>query len=147
MTSRADRLPRIGETRLGRSLAPGPGGKGSNQAVAAARPGAEAPLLTWIGRDIFGDTAMAVWAAAGLATAAVILTEAGTGSAFILVDDASGDDAIIVAPGDTDAQAALVGDGAVALVQPEPPKCASSRSPATAGRRRSSTPPPPPAMT
>ena len=63
---RADRQPRMGETILGKSFALGPGGKGSNQAVAAARAGADTRMLTRLGQDAFGAMAMAIWAEAGV---------------------------------------------------------------------------------
>ncbi|MBU1174699.1 MAG: ribokinase, partial [Alphaproteobacteria bacterium] len=50
---RAERLPRIGETLAGVSFMLGPGGKGSNQAVAAARAGGEVHFLTRLGEDAF----------------------------------------------------------------------------------------------
>ena len=53
---RADRAPSIGETIMGNSFALGPGGKGSNQAVAAARLGADVTFLSKLGRDPFADT-------------------------------------------------------------------------------------------
>ena len=55
---RADRAPRMGETILGRSFKLGPGGKGSNQAVAAARLGAEVSFITRLGDDAFADMAL-----------------------------------------------------------------------------------------
>lgn len=136
VTFRADRLPRMGETLLGRSFALGPGGKGSNQAVAAGRAGAEVHMLTRIGRDPFGDMAMAVWTDAGVATGAVIRSDAATGAAFIFVDDASGDNAIIVAAGaaaalsaaDVEAQAELIGGAAVFVTQLEQPMEAAIRA-------------------
>lgn len=131
---RADRLPRIGETVLGRSFALGPGGKGSNQAVAAGRAGADVHFVSRIGRDAFGDMAMAVWAEAGV-TPAVIRGDEATGAAFIFVDDASGDNAIIVAPGaagslsaaDVEARADLIGGAAVFVAQLEQPMAAALR--------------------
>jgi ribokinase len=65
---RADRQPKLGETIMGRSFALGPGGKGSNQAVAAAMAGAETHMITRLGRDPFGDMALATWAKAGVAS-------------------------------------------------------------------------------
>ena len=56
---RADRAPRMGETILGQRFKLGPGGKGSNQAVAAARLGAEVSLITRLGEDAFADMALA----------------------------------------------------------------------------------------
>lgn len=96
----ADRLPTIGETLLGRSFSIGSGGKGSNQAIAAARAGGKVGLITRIGADTFGDLARSAWQAEGVITDAVS-TDAGqaTGAAFIFVSAATGDNAIIVTPG------------------------------------------------
>jgi ribokinase len=58
---RADRQPKMGETILGRSFALGPGGKGSNQAVAAAMAGGEVHFVSRLGRDPFADMARATW--------------------------------------------------------------------------------------
>ena len=57
---RADRAPKMGETIMGNSFALGPGGKGSNQAVAAARAGAETHFITKLGRDAFGDITLTI---------------------------------------------------------------------------------------
>ena len=134
-TYRTGRLPRMGETLLGSSFALGPGGKGSNQAVAAARAGAEVAMLTRVGRDPFGDMARAVWAEAGVRPAAGPVDEA-TGSACILVDDATGDNAIVVAPGAAsgidaafvDAHADLLRGAAVVMTQLEQPLDAAMRA-------------------
>ncbi|KIT14939.1 ribokinase [Jannaschia aquimarina] len=95
---RASRQPKMGETILGSGFALGPGGKGSNQAVACARAGARTAMLTKLGSDTFGDMAMETWKDAGV----VPLVERGetpTGAAFIFVDDATGNNAIIIYPG------------------------------------------------
>ena len=63
---RADRAPRLGETIMGNSFALGPGGKGSNQAVAAARLGADVTFISRLGRDPFADMALKTWADAGV---------------------------------------------------------------------------------
>ena len=63
---RADRPPRMGETILGNAFMLGPGGKGSNQAVAAARLGAEVAFITRLGDDAFADMALRTWAEAGV---------------------------------------------------------------------------------
>ena len=63
-TYRAGRMPRMGETVLGESFVLGPGGKGSNQAVAAGRLGADVSLITRLGEDDFGKLAVATWEAA-----------------------------------------------------------------------------------
>ncbi|MDH7808834.1 sugar/nucleoside kinase (ribokinase family) [Rhizobium sp. AN67] len=54
----APRMPALGETITGSGFSVGPGGKGSNQAVAAARAGAEVSFISKIGRDTFGDLAL-----------------------------------------------------------------------------------------
>ena len=67
---RAGRMPAVGETIFGSGFAMGPGGKGSNQAVAAARLGAEVTFITRIGRDAFADVALSTWAREGVAARA-----------------------------------------------------------------------------
>ena len=72
---RAERQPRMGETILGRSFVLGPGGKGSNQAVAAARLGAEVTFITRLGADAFAEMALATWAEAGVRPAVTRVPE------------------------------------------------------------------------
>ena len=69
---KAPRLPVMGETILGQGFKDGPGGKGSNQAIAAARAGADVRMITRIGRDTFGAMARGAWAADGIDVSAVI---------------------------------------------------------------------------
>ncbi|EKE44652.1 PfkB [Oceaniovalibus guishaninsula JLT2003] len=133
-TYRAQRLPRMGETVLGDAFSLGPGGKGSNQAVAAARAGGDVAMLTRLGRDPFADMALDVWAQAGVAFAGT-RHDIPTGSAFIFVDSASGDNAIIVAPGvaatiepsDLDGWADEIAKAAVFVTQLEQPQRAAQR--------------------
>ena len=98
-TYRTAQMPRLGETVRGKSFSLGPGGKGSNQAVAAAKAGGDVHFITAIGQDPFGEMALSTWQAAGVRPA--VRRDAGepTGAACILVDDTSGDNAIIIAPG------------------------------------------------
>ena len=132
---RAARQPRMGETILGDSFALGPGGKGSNQAVAAARAGGDAQMLTKIGRDPFGRMALDAWAEAGVRSAATEHDEA-TGAAYIFVDAATGDNAIIVCPGvagtlseaDVEGWADLIAGAGVLLTQLEQPIPAARRA-------------------
>ena len=98
-TYRAARQPRMGETILGSGFALGPGGKGSNQPIAAARLGADVTFITQIGEDPFGDMAMALWAEAGVKTEVRRIAESYTGAAYVFLEDGSGDNAIIVCPG------------------------------------------------
>ena len=97
---KAPRLPVMGETILGQGFKDGPGGKGSNQAIAAARAGADVRMITRIGRDTFGEMAQKAWAADGIDTSAVSIDDTlPTGAAFIFVSTTTGDNAIIVEPG------------------------------------------------
>ncbi|GAB4571873.1 MAG: ribokinase [Anaerolineae bacterium] len=93
------RMPRPGETILGTGFKTGPGGKGSNQAVAAARAGAAVTFVGRIGTDMFGDMALNVWQEAEILTDHVIRSDdAPTGVASIIVDE-NGENMIVVASG------------------------------------------------
>lgn len=96
---RAARMPQMGETLLGESFALGPGGKGSNQAVAAGRLGADVTMISRLGRDDFGKMAEQIWQDAGVKSAITLDANAYTGAAFVFVNSESGDNAIIIAPG------------------------------------------------
>jgi ribokinase len=97
---RTPRIPAWGETILGASFVLGPGGKGSNQAVAAARAGGSITFLCKLGRDTFGDLARRTYAEEGIDTQFVFdSAEQGTGAAAIIIDEARGENAIIVVPG------------------------------------------------
>ncbi len=100
LSFRASRMPAMGETLIASGFAVGAGGKGSNQAVACARSGGKAGLLTRIGRDVFGELALRTWGEAGVSTSGVETSDhEATGAAFIFVDHATGQNAIIVDPG------------------------------------------------
>ncbi len=77
----------------------GPGGKGSNQAVAAARAGAEVTFITRIGADDFGKIALETWQEEGIKSEARMSIDLPTGAAYIFVNDQTGENAIIVVPG------------------------------------------------
>jgi len=97
---RTPRLPSWGETVLGTEFRLGPGGKGSNQAVAAARLGANISFICKLGRDAFGDLARRTYAQDGVDTRFVFETlDHATGGATIIIDQASGENAIVVVPG------------------------------------------------
>jgi ribokinase len=96
---RASHQPAIGETLLGSSYIMGPGGKGSNQAVAAARAGASVSFISKIGQDAFGDDAMAVWKKEGIVPRVIRSPSEPTGAATIFLNAMSGENAIIVVPG------------------------------------------------
>jgi ribokinase len=96
---RVGRLPGPGETVTGGRLVVRPGGKGANQAHAAARLGAEVRLVACVGTDEAAQTERAALAASGVDTAGLVsCDDAPTGLAVVLVD-ASGENAIAVAPG------------------------------------------------
>ncbi|MGM9790436.1 MAG: ribokinase [Candidatus Cryptobacteroides sp.] len=98
MTIKADRLPAPGETILGGGFQMGPGGKGANQAVAAARLGGNVTFICKVGRDLFGDNAIRGYEADGIDTTHVLRSDKPSGVALILVDGA-GENVISVAPG------------------------------------------------
>jgi ribokinase len=91
-------LPRPGETVLSPSHAKAPGGKGANQAVAAARAGAEVVMAGCVGRDGFGDELLEIVSAAGVDTSLIEPVDAPTGIALVTVAD-DGENQIIVASG------------------------------------------------
>jgi len=96
---RATRQPNMGETILGASFALGPGGKGSNQAVAAARCNASVSFISRLGQDAFAQMALDMYSTEGIDAHVDQISESYTGSAYIFIDDKTGDNAIIVCPG------------------------------------------------
>ncbi|MFN2182802.1 MAG: ribokinase, partial [Anaerolineae bacterium] len=126
---RSPRIPRPGETIIGGEYRHVPGGKGANQAVAAARLGAQVAMVGRLGRDAFGDQLRNNLAAGGVDTSFVV-QDAGiaTGVALIVVDDA-GQNSIVVAPGanmrlspaDIDAAAQAIAGADALLLQLESP--------------------------
>jgi ribokinase len=99
MAFRTEKLPAWGETYMGKEFRLGPGGKGSNQAVAAARAGARVSFISKLGRDALGDIARQTYREEGIDTRHLLETEAATGAAAIILDAKSGENAIIVVPG------------------------------------------------
>lgn len=136
---RADRMPKMGETILGRTFALGPGGKGSNQAVAAAMARSEAGgrthFITRLGMDDFAQIARSTWDRAGVEAEVTEDGDSYTGAAFIFLEEATGNNAIIVSPGaaaritpaDLDAKAALIRSASVFVTQLEQPIPAARR--------------------
>ena len=133
---RAPRAPRMGETILGSSFKLGPGGKGSNQAVAAGKVGADVAFITRLGRDPFADMALATWKDAGVKPTVIETPESYTGAAYIFVEETTGNNAIIVCPGaatlispaDIDAHAELIRKAGVFVTQLEQPIDAALRA-------------------
>jgi ribokinase len=97
---RTHKAPGWGETVMGSAFKLGPGGKGSNQAVAAARLGGKVSFISKLGRDAFGDLARQTYKKEGIDTRFVFeTTEHATGGAAIIVDEVKGENAIVVFPG------------------------------------------------
>jgi ribokinase len=95
---RTPRFPRDGETVFGTSSEIGPGGKGSNQAIGAARLGARVDMLASVGADAFGEEARRLWEREGIEERWIhVCTSEPTGIASILVND-DGQNRIIVHP-------------------------------------------------
>ncbi|MEW6286685.1 MAG: ribokinase [Chloroflexota bacterium] len=95
---RAPRFPQPGETIRGEELQVFPGGKGANQAVAAARLGAQVSMLGRVGRDNFGDFLLDNLQSNNVDTQLVQRDDASTGAAIIVVA-ADGQNSIVVSPG------------------------------------------------
>ncbi len=95
---RAARLPRPGETSMGQDFGRFPGGKGANQAVAAARLGASVRMVGQVGRDSFGDELVESLGREGVDAAGVRRVSLPTGVALIVVDE-GGQNSIVWVPG------------------------------------------------
>jgi ribokinase len=98
LTFGSERAPERGETLIGSLFRHDHGGKGSNQAVGAARLGADVAFLTAVGEDAFGEGAFGLWDEEGVDAGAVIRSSLPTMTAAILVE-ASGDNRIVIVPG------------------------------------------------
>lgn len=98
LISRVPRLPKLGETIVGHSFHMGFGGKGANQAVMAARLGAQVTMVTKVGRDVFGEGTRRNYQEQGIATTYVMDDERFSGVAPIFVDD-SAQNFIVIIPG------------------------------------------------
>jgi ribokinase len=102
LISYVPRLPEVGETLHGTQFRLGYGGKGANQAVMAAKLGAEVAMVTKLGRDTFGDGTLENFRSLGIDTTYVTTTdEASSGVAPIFVEP-SGDNAIVIVTGAND---------------------------------------------
>ena len=129
LVARSQRIPHAGETVIGGDFRTVPGGKGANQAVAAARLGAQVRMLGRVGADSFGSQLLDNLSKAGVDTTNIGRDpQAASGIALIMVDDA-GQNSILVAPGanmllspaDMDAAEALTASAQVMLLQLEIP--------------------------
>jgi ribokinase len=129
LVARTPRIPQPGETIIGGDFHTVPGGKGANQAVAAARLGAQVSMVGRVGRDAFANPLLENLAAAGVDhTFVTQYPGAATGVALIVVDDA-GQNSIVVAsganmrlsPADVDAAEAAIAAADALLLQLESP--------------------------
>jgi len=129
MTIKTSRIPKPGETIIGGRFSMGPGGKGANQAVAAARAGAEVWFIARVGDDAHGHEALQCLRRDRVHTEYVTRdASAPTGMAWIVVDEA-GENSIIVAsganarlqPADVEAARSIIAAADVMLVQLESP--------------------------
>ena len=133
---KAGRRPQKGETLMGEVFGMFIGGKGSNQAIAAVRLGADVTMVGRLGTDLFGDTLMAAHAEEDICTDYVIRDrEVGTGVASILID-ANGDNSIVLVPqanmrlsvADIERASESIAAADVLLLQLEVPIAASQRA-------------------
>src|ERR1700682_4258688 len=117
-----DRHPRIGETVAGNAVLYFPGGKGANQAVAAAKLGAPTTLIGRLGKDTFGDELKAFLAAQGIDLSFVQET-AGAHTGTAIITTANANNTIVVIPGATalvnaaDVEAPSLAKGNIAVSQ------------------------------
>lgn len=128
------RLPKPGETVAGGTFSMAAGGKGSNQALAARRAGAEVRHVSAVGEDAFADLALALLKTDGVDLSKMRTVAGATGIAMIFVDG-QGENVIAVLPGangtitPADAESALRGvSGGVLLLQQEVPQAATERA-------------------
>lgn len=100
MVITSTRIPHPGETVLGGTFSMIPGGKGANQAVAAARAGGTVSLLAKVGEDEFGRKSIAAYRKDGISTDLILTTpDHPSGVAIITVDESTGENSIVVASG------------------------------------------------
>lgn len=104
LVARVPRLPVPGETLHGHNFRVGFGGKGANQAVMAARLGAQVTVITKLGRDTFGEETLFNYRQQGIDTSHVLFDDtAASGVALITVDENTGQNSIVIVPGANDA--------------------------------------------
>src|SRR5690554_3748779 len=100
LMARSPHIPKPGETVKGHFFRMGPGGKGSNQAVAAHRSGADVTLITKVGNDLFGNVARDFYRSEGIDDRYVFVDETlETGIALIMVDEITSQNSITVVSG------------------------------------------------
>ncbi len=135
-----DRLPVAGETVLCPGYTPAPGGKGANQAVAAARMGAAVRMAGKVGADGFGDTVLDSLRADGVDVAAIARANTPTGCAAVMVETGGGNQIVVASGANREADAAQVDDallspGTLVVLQNEVPVAANAALIARAAER------------
>ena len=126
---KAPRIPKPGETILGGRFIKAAGGKGANQAVAAARAGGRVSLIARIGEDAFGDEAISGFKADRIDTRWIRRDAHHSSGVALIVVDAEGENSIAVAPGandhlgpaDVTAAAEVIGQASIVVLQLEVP--------------------------
>ena len=128
-------IPLRGQTVLGSKHLVGPGGKGSNQAIAAARLGGDVKFITKLGKDNHAEMALALYKNSGMQTDTIIQdSNLTTGVAGIMIDEKTGDNIINVVPGaaahlkneDIDKNINLIKNSKIFLTQLETPSATTS---------------------
>ncbi len=129
MVIKTTKLPQPGETILGGNFFMNAGGKGANQAVAAAKLGRAVTFFTKVGNDIFGEQAIALFRKEGIETSFILTDEKSPSGIALITVDEKGENCIVVAPGANNAlsvadlrrQKAIIEKASVILVQLEIP--------------------------
>jgi ribokinase len=132
---RCEDLPQRGQTIIGSDFFTAPGGKGANQAVGAARLGAQVSMAGCVGRDAFGKTLVEGLRDAGIRTEDVASVARPTGTALITIDAAGGNTIVVISGANMLCDAALVdkaiagvGGPGILLLQHEIPVAANARA-------------------
>jgi ribokinase len=99
MVIKSDRLPVPGETVLGNTFMMNPGGKGANQAVAAARMGGDVTLISKTGNDLFGKQSLELYKSEGMKTDFIFSDSKNPSGVALISVDANGENCIVVASG------------------------------------------------
>lgn len=130
MVVKTDHIPKAGETRLGGEFVMVPGGKGANQAVCAAKLGADVKLVARVGDDVFGERSLDNFRSVGIDTTCVTRDPRHPSGVALISVDARGENAIVVAPGansalspaDVDAAKDAISQADAVVVQLEIPQ-------------------------
>ena len=135
LVARCEHLPEPGQTIMGSDFFTAPGGKGANQAVAAARLGARVSMAGCVGRDAFAASLIAGLREAGVRTDDVVAVDGPTGTALITID-AAGANTIVVISGANAACAPTLTEQALATRERPRHPAAAARDPARGQRTR-----------